>query len=471
MSSIQTLVFDSAKNPEANGYVEGFSGNGLWSLAVVYTVKTVANIVTPTISAFLHHRLVLLIGGLTFVFFTSQLVILNTYALYLAAALAGVGNAMIWNVQGVYVANNSTQKTISMHFGLFSGICCTGGLLGNAFVYFKFAGVEIINSEVRLHVGLILICLASTGTIMSLFLPHKPKKKELQISIRAMIKSFGKLFITKNMLLLCCTAFYSGTLLNIGLAVLPTCIGFNLGFGDQRKGLANVSGMLVSIGQVLSGVIFGIFGRKLDKYGRSSILILACVLILICYITILISFPKESIFGETSENHSSIIESNIYIVVCTSFCIGISTICVQVQVNSLFGTVFKQELSTAFAIYSFIQAVGVSVSFWYEPWLNLYWQLAIAAFVAVLGTATFCVVAIPVHRMMKSTDKNEERKDTASKMSETHISDVLRLGTATFCVVAIPVHRMMKSTDENEERKDTALKMSETHTSDVLPIK
>ena len=49
MASIQTLVYESAKDPEADGYVEGYKGNGLWrsvcgKISLLFIKKVLADI-------------------------------------------------------------------------------------------------------------------------------------------------------------------------------------------------------------------------------------------------------------------------------------------------------------------------------------------------------------------------------------------------------------------------------------------
>ena len=49
---IQTLIFKSATTPDSGGFVDGFSGNGFISSAIIYAVFAVASWFSPSVVAF-----------------------------------------------------------------------------------------------------------------------------------------------------------------------------------------------------------------------------------------------------------------------------------------------------------------------------------------------------------------------------------------------------------------------------------
>ena len=60
MGNVQTVILDSAKNESSAGYVEGFTGDGFTSLAIVYAVFTFANWFAPPVVSFIGPRLTLI---------------------------------------------------------------------------------------------------------------------------------------------------------------------------------------------------------------------------------------------------------------------------------------------------------------------------------------------------------------------------------------------------------------------------
>lgn len=49
LSDVQTLIFDSARSPQSQGYVQGFSGDGFTGLALIYITFAIANWIAPAV--------------------------------------------------------------------------------------------------------------------------------------------------------------------------------------------------------------------------------------------------------------------------------------------------------------------------------------------------------------------------------------------------------------------------------------
>ena len=126
------------------------------------------------------------------------------------------------------------------------------------------------NPSTRNIVGIVLLSVTTVGILTLCLLKRAPvsKKQPLQPTspARAFIDSY-KLFITKDMLLLSIIFFYTGIQLNIWSSVYSTSIGFTKAFED-RKALATISAMLVSVGEITAGAAFGIFGSVTVRRGR-----------------------------------------------------------------------------------------------------------------------------------------------------------------------------------------------------------
>ena len=59
---------------------------------------------------------------------------------------------------------------------------------------------------------------------------------------------------------------------------------------------------------------------------------------------------------------------------------------------SILGGTFKDQSSSAFAIYKFIQSLSAAIACFYSPYLKLQWQLLILLVFDIFGTFTFCKV-------------------------------------------------------------------------------
>ena len=72
MGNVETTILKCACNQNSSGYVEDFSGSGYTSLAIIYAVLAFTNWFTPSLLAVIGPKVSLIIGGLCYVFFISQ---------------------------------------------------------------------------------------------------------------------------------------------------------------------------------------------------------------------------------------------------------------------------------------------------------------------------------------------------------------------------------------------------------------
>ena len=130
------------------------------------------------------------------------------------------------------------------------------------------------NPSTRNIVGIVLLSVTGVGILALCLLKRAPVSEtqppQTTSPAKALLNSY-RLFLTKDMLLLSVTFFYTGIQLNIWSSVYSTSIGFTKAFED-RKALATISAMLVSVGEITAGAAFGIFGSLTVRRGRQGAL-------------------------------------------------------------------------------------------------------------------------------------------------------------------------------------------------------
>jgi len=126
-----------------------YAKDGAFAIGILYLVFCLANLTLSSyIIRLLGVRLILILSSLTFVLFIAANIKYNTPTLYLSAFLVGLGGALLWTCQGVYVAvsinkyervNNlvpsSTQGFLN---GIFFGIFQLNLTIGNLIASFLF---------------------------------------------------------------------------------------------------------------------------------------------------------------------------------------------------------------------------------------------------------------------------------------------------------------------------------------------
>ena len=88
----------------------------------------------------------------------------------------------------------------------------------------------------------------------------------------------GRLFLTRDILLLCLTFVYTGLALSVWSVVYGTCIGRTKAFGHDAKSLATIHGIFIASGEIIGGLAFGILGHMTVKRGRDPIVLFGFLL-------------------------------------------------------------------------------------------------------------------------------------------------------------------------------------------------
>merc|ERR1719244_1199800 len=292
------------------------------------------------------------------------------------------------------------------------------GFIGNIFAYFMFNGEEFITSSTRTVVGIVLLSVTVAGVVLTLFFQPTPWNSDNRssnsspISPAQALKSSFTLFLTQDMLLLSVTFFYTGLQLNIWSGVFATSIGFSESYGENRKALATICMIAVAAGEVVGGAIFGFLGHLTTRRGRDPIIILGFVLSMVTYFLMFLAIPFSAPLGETGD--SAFVSPSQYLVIFTAFILGFSDACFNTQITSILGGAFKDQSSSAFAIFKFIQSLSTAIAFFYSPYLGLQWQLLIAVVFDILGSIAFCKVEWSAQRR----DKLPSPSDTSCRLEE-----------------------------------------------------
>ena len=238
MGNVQTTILNSAKNSTSGGYVEGFHGDGFTALAVVYASFSLFNWFAPSVLSILGPRITLVVGGIIYSLYIAQIIYPNVYLLYGGALLLGIGAAIIWTAQGNFLTLNSDPSTMSRNSGVFWAMLQMSMLIGNTFVFFTFQGKDDIDKATRTTVVLVLLSICIAGSLTFLLLRPTPWAANDSASTEGpyqILKSSFNLFLTKQMLLLSVTFFYTGLLLTFWSGVYGTSIANTKTFGANSK--------------------------------------------------------------------------------------------------------------------------------------------------------------------------------------------------------------------------------------------
>lgn len=418
MGNVQKTMLDSIKKEDSN-----FKGDGYTSLAIIYAVFAIFNWAAPSAISMVGPKISMIFGALTYLFFILMFLIPKTWLLYLASGVIGVGAAMIWTGQGNYLTLNSTPATMSRNSGIFWAMLQASMFIGNLYVYFQFEGKTEIDKDTRTVVIWVLSGIAMVGIGILVILPRARREdedstEELNVKpdgpVQALVGA-GKLFITKRMILLSITFFYTGIELSFYSGVYSPSIGFTKQFGSISTQLIGLSGIFIGLGEVIGGALFGILGAKTTRWGRDPIVMAGFLIHCVAYFLIFLNLPDKAPLAETMDK--GFIEPNAPLAIFCSFLLGFGDACYNTQIYSILGGVFRDNSASAFAIFKFTQSVAAAACFFYASAVGLYVQLGLLLGLAVIGTVSFVLVEWEVKR------ENREKTDSASVSGSSSASD------------------------------------------------
>uniref|UniRef100_A0A1A9UNU9 UNC93-like protein MFSD11 n=1 Tax=Glossina austeni TaxID=7395 RepID=A0A1A9UNU9_GLOAU len=408
-------ILESLKKDDAS-----FTGDGYVSLSIVYLTFSLFNWLAPSFIAPTGPRAAIVIGSLIYIFFMLTFLFPMTWLLYTASALLGFGAAIFWTGQGALLARCSNPGNISRNSGIFWALLQSNLFFGNLFVYFAFRNKAHIDGHTRLMVIIVLTAVGFLGVIFLLALKRVPDNSEMgdmdaEIPRSAWssawyaLQSAGKLFITRDMMLLTVTFIYTGLELSFFSGIYGPSVGFTEKIHETPKEYVGIIGICIGIGEVTAGTLFGILGSKTVRFGRDPIVITAYVIHLLAFALIYLNLPDNAPFKET-EDVSYIDPPKIWLALLSAVMLGLGDGSFNTQIYSMLAGDFVKQSAAAFAIFKCTQSVAAAIAFYYAYHLGLGIQLGILAVFATLGTITFCFVELKYKQLAKSEKTEESEK-------------------------------------------------------------
>lgn len=229
-------------------------------------------------------------------------------------------------------------------------------------------------------------------SLLSTRLKYKQRATSAVMEAKTEFKTILEIFKTKAILLLSFCMAYSGLELSFYSGVYGTCIGATTHFGDAAKGLIGISGIVVGIGEIVGGGLFGLV-LKNNRFRRTSVVFLGMVVHFVAFYLIFLNIPDDApVVFQTSSQHKPYLIPSVSIALLCSFLLGLGDSCFNTQLYSILGRMFAEQSAPAFAIFKFIQSIFAAVAFFYSGYILLTWQLLVMVVMGFTGTLCFFMV-------------------------------------------------------------------------------
>ncbi|KAM8824841.1 UNC93-like protein MFSD11 isoform 2-T2 [Synchiropus picturatus] len=416
---------------------ETFNGSGYHSLGIIYGVFSFSNLLAPMFVSIVGPKMTMFFSGLLYSGYIAVFIVPYTWSFYLTSVLIGIGAAMLWTAQGQFLVENSEASTINRNTGVFWALLQCSMLFGNLYIYLDWNGKSEISESSRKNIFLSLLVASILGTLSFLILKkgfheediltedegqsllsgpvmYKHRANTALQDAKLEFRTILQLVNTRTIFLLSPCMAYSGESkenvlpvftvsivlfhpppgleLSFYSGVYGTCIGATTQFGNKAKGLIGISGIVVGIGEIVGGGLFGLLCKN-SRFRRTSVVFLGMVVHFIAFYLIFLNIPGDApvVFSTTTQTTPFLTPSASVALLC-SFLLGLGDSCFNTQLYSILGCVYAEQSTPAFAIFKFIQSVFAAVAFFYSGYLLLMWQLLLMVVLGFTGTLCFFIV-------------------------------------------------------------------------------
>uniref|UniRef100_A0A8C1BHE5 Major facilitator superfamily domain containing 11 n=1 Tax=Cyprinus carpio carpio TaxID=630221 RepID=A0A8C1BHE5_CYPCA len=387
-----------------------FHGSGYTSMAIIYAVFSASNLIAPSVIAVIGPQLSLFFSGLVYSGYIAVFIHPYTSSFYTLSVLLGIAAAVLWTAQGNLLTINSKDSTIGRNSGIFWALMQFSLFFGNLYIFVAWRGKSHITDKDRQTVFITLTVISLVGNFL-FFLIQRPDPEPAPTDASESLlcsqafEAFSKFKIGLNcngetMLLHVCPGleltFYSG--------VYGTCLGAMTQFGHDAKGLIGLSGILIGVGEILGGGVFGILD-KCNRFGRNPVVFLGLVTHIVAFYLIFLNIASDApVAPEEGTQLQAFIQPSVTVALICSFLLGLGDSCFNTQLISIVGFLFRDDSASAFAVFKFVQSITAAVAFFYSNYLLLHWQLLIMVLMGFLGTITFFVVEWGVISSRRDSD-------------------------------------------------------------------
>ncbi len=117
-----------------------------------------------------------------------------------------------------------------------------------------------------------------------------------------MVSGVLKLMATSNMQLLMIFFSYVGLMFAFWTGVYGPSLSFTGNFGEDRKDLSGLHGIMAQTGGMTVGIVTSLFGNVIRTVPRYKLIILAVFCHFVSYTIILLIIPNAAPLGETFDD-------------------------------------------------------------------------------------------------------------------------------------------------------------------------
>ncbi|CAJ0945313.1 unnamed protein product, partial [Mesorhabditis belari] len=395
------------------------ANSGYYSMSIIYFVFTLCNLIAPPVIARIGPKWSMVFGAGCYTIFLLGFLHLSAWLLYSLSALLGLGAALIWTGNGVYLVRFSREGKMARNSAIMWTMLQTSLVAGAIFLAFVLHTGDLVSSFHFVYTVFAAVCAA--GILVLVTLPGSPtdiiyeedredlieneERREVEIpatrqSPPAVVLSFGEEFVrtfallkTQNMLTLIVVFLFSGIETSFYTGVFTACLSAFKSLSSVHKAIIAYAVLAMGGGQIVGGLWFGLGAKDTSKFGRSGVVLFGMSLHIVAYFLCFLNLPMTAPLGNTGPGEVGYIEPSFIAALITAFMLGLADSAWHTQLYTMLGGIYKDtDSSAAFALFKFFQSLASCAAFYYGSVLLLHWQLLFLVVMAAAGAVCFFTV-------------------------------------------------------------------------------
>ncbi|XGW02390.1 hypothetical protein V3C99_014430, partial [Haemonchus contortus] len=425
----QSMIVESVlhsvhmRSPDSIAKHAGYYGQG-----VLYAAYTLSTLFAPWICYRIGSKWSLFAGSVLFSMYQAGFFMLNSYYYYLSQALMGIGFALYYSGQGLYMSEHSTRNTITRNSSLVSSIGNSSMLVGGVVLFIIFyvgaqnktiyedtvgtGGLnyrDFSNSEIYVIYG-VLLGFTLVSNIIFALMPTKRETTDSELeaveksTLRTQLSQLMDTAREPRMLLLTCFFLFYGFHVSYWLGAYPTTFAFTKMLSTNIY-LPAYYCTMIGVGNIIVGCYINVFDKRFSDFGLIPMLFSQLLLSAIMYILTVLSTSNLSTI-ETND------DTSMMIIPTTTICCVIGVLhgmidCFSCSMRAVICTIaLPRKRLQAYSLSKLYQSAASCAAYFFSPYLTIFLWMVLLAGTQCLSAIGFVIVSrqISSENILKCTD-------------------------------------------------------------------
>ncbi|KAF8371331.1 hypothetical protein PRIPAC_77760 [Pristionchus pacificus] len=408
---------------------------GYYGQAVCMITYTLANLAAPWALGLLGSKLTLVVGSSFFTLYLLSFMFVHFVPFYLTAALMGVGFALYYTGNGLYLTEHSSRNTIERNSALTWAVGTTCMIVGGVVMLFtikpptevnanlgNLTGAmnvttadrdfrDYANSEIRLMYGAFAV-VSFMSNLIFVFIPTRPVSNSLAAVNRRMERigfgeqmlKIGRALVDHRMIKMAPVFCFVSTTTCFWIYVYPTTLAFTAKLSGYVYLPAYYS-IVLGFGDMLMGFVIMALSKRIPNFAQMPSLIVGAVLYMVAMVLALVSTPAWST-NTPNDDPTMWLEPSFELALLIALLFGLADNCINTSRTVLCALCMPDQRAQVFSISKFYQSLTASILMFVAPWMSVPMYFGL---IAVNGVA-----ALVLYRRVANKTRRIERKITVA---------------------------------------------------------